>query len=168
MTNPLPVQEIRAILQDQAFVRLYGQDTFLYISDAPRRMPGDTLIRILQAMDSRDWIAEIDSSNLLLIDLKPGRWKALLDSFPYTDLVPIPQNEALHGVYALARLLAKHPSPFEAQPMEWIRGAMKRLAVKGGLQEYALQLHTACAAMLRSKKPLPSALANVFNAWLAE
>lgn len=168
MTDPLPVREIREIIGDKAFVRLYGQDTFLYISDAPRRMGGEELHRIIKLLHEGGWITRVDSSGLLLIDLAPARWEALLGSFPVALPVAFPQNEALHGVYALARLLQKHPAGFAVQPMEWIRGAMKRLTVKGGLIAYAPQMQEACAALLRLGQPLPSALENVFNAWLTE
>lgn len=168
MRNPLPVREIREILGDQGFLRLYGQDQFLYISDAPRMVSGDTLTRMQNTMRERGFIVQTDPSDLLLIDLRPERWEALLNTFQSAAAAAFPQDERLIGVYALARLVSRHPSDFARQPMDMIRSVLKQYGIKDGLPTLAPKLYTRCAEKLRRGEPLPSALANALSTWLYE
>ncbi|MFH1512255.1 MAG: hypothetical protein ABIG45_02755 [Bacillota bacterium] len=168
MRNPLPAQELRRILGKQGFLRLYGQDQTLYVSDAPRRVPKETLERIQHTMREHGFAAETDSANLLCIDLQPARWKELLYSFPHLGGVPFPDDERLHVVYALARLLSRHPAEFELQPMELIRAALKQYGRKDGLIALAPQMLARCAEKLRRGEPLPSGLSHVLDTWLSE
>jgi len=168
MSNPLPVREIRGIIGDKGFLRLYGQDTFLYVSDLPRRVPADALVSIRQSLHDHGFLGRINSAGLLLIDLRPARWEAFLDAFPSAGETPFPHNESLHGVYALARLLSRHPSEFALQPADMVRAVLKRYAVKDELAKLAPRLHASCAERLRRGQPLPSALAKVLFFWLGE
>ncbi len=168
MRNPLPAQELRRILGKQGFLRLCGQDRYLFVSDAPRRVSKETLERIQHTMREHGFSAETDSANLLCIDLQPARWRELLDSFPRVVGMPFPDDERLHGVYALARLLSRHPAEFELQPMELIRMALKQYGRKDGLIALAPRMHARCAEKLRRGEPLPSGLSHVFYTWLGE
>jgi hypothetical protein len=168
MRDPLPVREIREILGDKGFLRLYGQDTFLFVSDLPRRVSPDALAAAGKSLRECGFIAQVDLHKLLLIDMQPARWKALLESFQAAEATPFPQDETLHRVYALARLLMRHPSDFARQPMDMIRAAMKQYASEEGLPKFAPQLHARCAEKLRRGDALPSALAKVLFAWLGE
>lgn len=168
MKNPLPVQEIRELLGEKGFLRLYGPEPFLYISDAPRRVSADALLSMRQSLREHGFETQVEPKNLLLIDLQPTRWKTLLDSFEPAGELSFPQDETLHGVYALARLFKRHPSEFSKQPMEMIRVVLKRYAEKGGLQALAPQLTARCAEKLRCGQSLPSALADVLYVWLSE
>ncbi|MBN1777162.1 MAG: hypothetical protein JW811_03485 [Clostridiales bacterium] len=168
MRNPLPVREIRKILGDQGFLRLYGQDTFVYISDVPRRTSADIIISMRQSLRKHGFTTQVDASQLLLIDLQPSRWKALLNTFQKAKTAPFPRDETLHPVYALARLLELHPSDCTRQPTDMIRAVFKQYAVKGGLPKLAPRLHARCAEKLRRGEPLPSVLAKVLYVWLAE
>jgi hypothetical protein len=166
MKNPLPTEEIRELLGDRGFLRLYGQDTHYFISDIPRRVAGDELAPVLQALIGGGFTGTPDPGGLLLIDMQPERWKALLKPFRAAGPAAFPQDETLHGVYALARLLWRHPAAFELQPMDMLRAALKRYAEKDGLKMLAPRLHARCAELLRQGKPLPSALAGVLTVWL--
>ena len=168
MSDPLPVQEIRDIIGDHGFLRLYGQDTFLFVSDLPRRVSAQELSAIRQSLRERGFETQVDSTNLLLIDLQPERWQILLNTFQGAKAVPFPRNDALHGVYALARLLGRHPAALAQQPMELLRAAFKRYNGKDGLPKLAPSLQARCAQLLRQGKPLPSALQNVLYVWLAK
>lgn len=167
MNNPLPTAEVRGIMGGKGFVRLHGQDAFLFVSDLPRREPAGGLAAILKALRERGYMAQLSPADLLCIDLQPERWRALLNTFEDARPVTFPQNETLHGVYALARLLSRHPSAFERQPMDMIRAVFKRCGARDGLAALAPQLHAGCARRLRCAQPLPSALAKVLYAWLA-
>ena len=168
MSNPLPVQEIRDIIGDHGFLRLYGQDAFLFVSDLPRRVSDIKLSGIRQSLRECGFETRVDTAGLLLIDLRLERWQALLNTFQSAAAVHFPPNDALHGVYALARLLERHPAAFEQQPMELVRAVFKRYGVKNGLPRLAPLLHARCALRLRQGKPLPSALKNVLYVWLAK
>ena len=168
MRNPLPVQEIREVLGEKGFLRLYGQDTFLYVSDIPRRASAQALVSICQSFQERGFVTQVDSKNLLLIDLQPMQWNALLHSFGSAKQTTIPQNETLHGVYALARLLMRHPADLQEQPMEMIRAVFKQYSNEGKLQILAPVLHALCAKKLRNGQALPAALAQVLFTWLSQ
>lgn len=168
MRNPLPTEEIRELLKDRGFLRLYGQDTHLFVSDMPRRVSQDEFSFVRQALAEHGFTAATTPGGLLLIDLQPARWKAMLESFRPTGPVPFPQDETLHGIYALSRLLSRHPAALKRQPMDMLRAALKRYAEKDGLAQLAPRLHARCAELLREGKPLPSALTNVLYIWLTE
>ena len=169
MTHPLPTGEVQAILgRDNGFLRLYGQDSFLYISDAPRRVASGRLHTMQKAMREQGFVTQITENNLLLIDLQPIRWRMLLAAFPRFGIEPFPQDDRLLAVYALARLLSRHPSPLEQQPMEPVRAVLKRYGQTDSLPAIAPRLIGLCAERLRRKQPLPSALADVLYTWLEE
>jgi hypothetical protein len=71
-------------------------------------------------------------------------------------------------VYAFMRLLKRHPSDFDWQPMDMIRAVFKRYHGKDGLPALAPGLLSRCAERLRRNAPLPSALADVLYSWLTE
>ena len=168
MRDPLPAEELRNILGPNGFLRLYGQDRFLYVSDAPRRVPRETLARLQYTMRETGFAVETGPSDLLLIDLQPSRWERLLSSFPLAEAAPFPDDGRLLDVYALMRLLMRHPSAFELQPMDPVRAVLKRYSLRDGLPALAPRLIAQCAQRLRRKAPLPSALANVLFTWIAE
>ncbi len=168
MRNPLPVGEIRKLLGERGFLRLYGHDTYLFVSDIPRRVSQDELSLVRHALSANGFLETLDPSGLLLIDLRPARWKALLERFQSVKPASFPQDETLHGVYALAKLLSRHPAALELQPMDMLRAALKRYTDKDGLKILAPELHARCAQLLRQGKALPSALENVFYVWLTE
>jgi len=168
MRNPLPVQELQEILGTNGFLHLYGQDQVLFVSDAPRRISQEALARIRRTMTAQGFTAQISPSNLLLIDLQPGRWERLLCSFPHAEAVSVPADDRWLDVYALARLLMRHPSALENQPMEMIRAVFKRYARKDGLPVLTPLLLSQCAQKIRCREPLPSALADILVFWLTE
>jgi len=144
------------------------QEDSLYISDAPRRVASDTLIQFHKTMQEQGFSTQINPQNLLLIDLQPIRWRMLLGTFPHFGVEPFPQEDRLLDVYALARLLTRHPSPFEQQPLPFIRAVLKRYDRIDSLPALAPLLHSRCAERLRRNQPLPSALADVLYTWLEE
>ncbi len=168
MRNPLPAEELRNILGSNGFLRLYGQDRFLYVSDAPRRAPRETLAQLQYTMRETGFTVETGPSGLLLIDLQPSRWERLLRSFPHAETAPFPGDGRLLDVYELMRLLRRHPSAFERQPMDPIRAVLKRYTRRDGLPALAPRLTAQCAEWLRQKAPLPSALADVLFTWISE
>lgn len=168
MKSPLPTQEVQAILGKYGFVRLYGQEEFLYISDAPRRVASETILLIQKTMQEQGFTTAIGETNLLLIDLQPDRWETLFNAFPHTESFSMPEEERLLGVYALARLLARHPAPLNRQPMVPFRAVLKRYDAADGLPALAPRLQEQCAQWLRQSMPLPAALADVLFTWLQE
>ncbi|HPJ02267.1 MAG TPA: hypothetical protein PKU80_05460 [Candidatus Limiplasma sp.] len=168
MNSPLPAAEIRELLGDSGFLRLYGQNTHLFVSDTPRRVSQDRLACVQHALLAHGFTATVAANSLLLIDLQPARWKALLDMFMLEEPVPFPLDETLHGVYALFRFLQRHPAAFEQQPMDMLRAALKRYAQKDGLTKLAPQLHAKCAQRLRQGQALPYALEKVLGAWITD
>ena len=169
MKRPLPTRELQAILgRNNGFLRLYGQDSFLYISDAPRKAASETLQILQNTMRERGFVSQISENNLLLIDLQPIRWRMLLSTFPCFGVEPFPRDDRLLAVYALARLLSRHPSPLEIQPLEPVRAVLKRYDQPNTLPALVPRLISQCAERLRRKQPLPSALADVLFTWLKE
>lgn len=168
MKNPLPAEELRNMLGSNGFLRLYGQDQFLYVSDAPRRVSRETLARLQYTMRETGFTAETGPSDLLLIDLQPSRWERLLRSFSHAEAALFPGDGRLLDVYALMRLLMRHPSAFELQPMDPVRAVMKRYTQRDGLPALAPLLIAQCAERLRRKAPLPTALADVLYSWILE
>ena len=168
MRDPLPAEELRTIIGQNGFLRLYGQDQFLYVSDAPRRVSPETMARMRDTMREAGFAVETDPSSLLLIDLQPCRWKALLSSFPNAGAAAFPDDDRLLDVYAFMRLLRRHPSDSDRQPMEMIRAVLKRYCGPDGLPALAPGLLSRCAEKRRQNAPLPSALANVLYSWLTE
>ena len=168
MNNPLPVRELQELLGDSGFLRLYGPDQCLFVSDAPRRISGEVLAHLRERLTAQGFTAHINASGLLLIDLQPGRWERLLRSFPHSEALRIPSDDGLLPVYALARLLIRHPATLENQPMDMIRAALKQYAKKDGLPVLSPRQLKQCARKLRGREPLPSALADVLGSWLTE
>lgn len=168
MITPLPAGEIRTLLGDRGFLRLYGQDTHLFISDIPRRVSRDAFDGIRQALLQHGFSITADPSDLLLIDLQPERWKTLLSTFTPRHPLAFPQDDALHGVYALRRLLHLHPAALEQQPMNLVRSVLKRYTERDELLGLIPQLHAQCAQRLRQGEALPSVLENVFHVWLLQ
>jgi hypothetical protein len=168
MNNPLPVRELREILGEKGFLRLYGQEQGLFVSDAARRSSVQELAHIRGQLIAQGFTAQTNPSGLLLINLQPGRWERLLRSFPHSESFRIPTDEGLLPVYALARLLIRHPAALENQPMDMIRAAFKRYAKKDGLPVLAPLLIAQCAQKIRRREPLPSSLADVLGSWLTE
>ncbi|MBE0600668.1 MAG: hypothetical protein IH607_02705, partial [Firmicutes bacterium] len=149
MRHPLPVGEIRKLLGEHGFLRLYGQDTHLFVSDIPRRVSGDELLPVRHALSANGFLETLDPGGLLLIDLQSERWEALLGRFQPVKPAPFPQQKPLLPVYALARLLSRHPATLERQPMDMLRAALKRYTQTDGLTQLAPQLHARCAELLR-------------------
>lgn len=168
MRDPLPAEELRNMLGRNGFLRLHGQDRFLYVSDAPRRVPPKTLAQLQYTMREAGFAVETAPSNLLLIDLQPYRWEELLNSFPSAEAAAFPGDDRLLDVYALVRLLKRHPSALEVQPMDMIRAVFKNYRGKDGLPVLAPKLLSQCAERLRRNAPLPSALADVLISWISE
>ena len=168
MNTPLPARELQDMLGGRAFLRLYGPDTFVYVSDAPRRVTPDDLARIRVSMREKGFETQTGESGLLLIDLQPSRWERLLSAFPHAVTPPFPNDDRLLRPYALLRLLQLHPAAWEDQPMELIRAAVKHLGRKNGFAVLAPRLLEQCAQRLRRKEPLPSALADVLAYWISE
>ena len=168
MKNPLPAQELREILAGKGFLRLYGQDSFVYVSDVARRVSAGELKSIMETMRERGFSLQISHAGLLLIDLLPERWEALFRSFQPVEPAPFPTVDLQIDVYALARLLGRHPSPFSRQPMELVRAMLKRFHGASGLPALARGMLGQCAQRLRRGEPLPSALADGLTVWLAD
>jgi hypothetical protein len=168
MRDPLPAEELRNMLGRNGFLRLHGQDRFLFVSDAPRRVPREALAQLQHTMREAGFAVETDPSDLLLIDLRPSRWEELLGSFPHAEASAFPDDGRLLDVYALMRLLKRHPSALELQPMDMIRAVFKNYHGRDGLPSLAPKLLSRCAERLRRNAPLPSALADVLYSWLAE
>jgi hypothetical protein len=124
------------------------------------------LAMIRQSMEARGFVTQLNPSGLLLIDLHPSRWEALLRAYETAGAAPFPSGGARTDVYELARLLALHPAPFSVQPLNPIRAAVKSIGGKGGRERAATALLKQCAERLRRKAPLPSALADILRAWL--
>ena len=168
MNSPLPVQELRRILNGRGFLRLHGQDQTVFVSDAPRRLALDALAEIRLTMETRGFCSRVSPSGLLWVDLHPLRWEALLYAYRPAAALPFPDRVALMDVYELTRLLLRHPSPFHEQPMEPIRAMLKSVGRKNGPERLAPAMLKQCAERLRRKAPLPSALAGILQTWLAE
>ena len=168
MRNPLPVQELRDILGENGFLRLYGTDDAIFISDVPRRVNAEVLTHIRHMMQEQGFTVQITTGNLLLMDLSQARWEQLLSSFQNAKPIPFPDDDRLTDVYTLIRLLMRHPSALQEQPKELIRAALKRYPEKDGFPKLAPLLLEQCAIRLRHHAPLPSALADVMYTWLME
>jgi hypothetical protein len=168
MNAPLPGRELREILGGRAFLRLYGPDTFVFVSDAPRRVTAEELAQIRHSMREKGFDTQESESGLLLIDLQSSRWDGLLNAFPRAGKLPLPKDDRLAQLFALHRLLRLHPSAFQNQPMEPVRAVMKQFGRKDGLPALAPRLLEQCAQRLRRNEPLPSALADVLAYWLLE
>lgn len=168
MNSPLPQAEVRALLGGGCFLRRADRDTALFVTDAPRRLTEAALADRERFLAAAGFRCGATPSGLWQIDPDESRWVSILR--PYADVPPagFPANEALWEVYALARLLRAHPSPWENQPREAIRGVLKRLDRTAELLRYAPALLTECAVRLRHRQALPCAASPLLDAWLAQ
>lgn len=168
MISTLPTAEAQAILDNAGFLHLYGKDDYLYISDIPRRVSSAELQTKRNILTEHGFTHTIHSDRLLLIDLSPERWENILQAYPKATLDSFPNDDTVFPVYALIRLLYKHPSPLHLQPLSPIRTVLKCLNQTACLLALMQPLYQQCAIRLRDHQPLPTALADILYSWLKE
>ncbi len=107
-------------------------------------------------------------ARLWRLDWTPERWRQALDALPM-DMPALPTRQALHGAYALCRLLLGHPAPLMEQPMHMLRCVLKRIQQgEDALLRDVPALYAQSAARLRMHQPLPYDAGRVLAAWLGQ
>lgn len=153
--------------ENRCFLRLCADDRALWVTDLPRRQPDPR--KVLAALQKLPVTCEKDeAAGLWRLDFTAEEWQRRLDAL--SDAAPpLPQDEALHGAYALCRLLLLHPAPFKAQPMDMIRAVVKATAgPREKLLAFVPAWHGAAATLVRQRMPLPSHAGRVLAVWIAE
>ena len=168
MRTPLPQTEARVLLGGGCFLRRADTDAALFITDAPRRLTAAALADRERSLAEAGFRCYATHGGLWTVDPDERRWQSILR--PYADVPPagFPTDEAFWEVYALARLLRAHPSPWEGQPREPLRGLVKRYGQRAEMLLYAPALLAECAVRLRQHQALPSAGAPLLDAWLSD
>lgn len=139
-------REIRPLIP-RGFLRR-DQGSGLFISDFPRFGGADETEAALCALGYR---VERDGQ-LARIDGDFQKYQALAASLADGEFVPADTDFPL---YALGQRLARHGTPLENQPMEWIRFTMKCLDA-GNDEEILRQLPAGTALLQRLHQPLPA------------
>jgi len=166
--EPLPQKELAALLGDGCFLRRAKDDGALFVTDAPRRFAPEKLSAVEAALKARGFCCSLTPRALWRVDLAQARYVNLFTAYRYAEPPPFPADERLMRVYALARLLAAHPAPWEEQPPELLRALLKRCGRPAELLQIAPRVLETCARSLREHRPLPSAAAGMLYQWLTE
>ena len=148
---------VRQIIGGSVFVRLADEDGALLASDAPRRMDAYSLGEAITRLQAEGYAAWVTERNLLAIDWGELRWHSFGERHQACVTLAVPNEEAQHALYALARLLIAHPAPLHDQPRALLRRLIKAGAFKDGLVNIAPELTASCAERLRRHEALPSA-----------
>lgn len=147
----------------QPMLRISREDDCLWICDLSRRLDKSVCETVRMYLEQSGFsVCSQERTRLWQIDLHPT------DDL-FTDessrLLPFPNNEQLHGAYALYRMLKKHPSPYEQQPSPLIRSILKR-TLKPPEETSFFGITSQCAALLNRKQPLPSAACKALAQWI--
>ncbi len=135
----------------QPMLRLSRTDDCYWICDLPRHT-GNAPAAQAALLEAGFLVAEEQGSPLWKIDLSP---EDALYRLPAGD-IPLPKDEEKYLLYALWRLLKQHPAQVSAQPMPLLRSTMKLTMLSEAERAAAVQrLHSACAALLNRRQPLP-------------
>lgn len=157
---------VATMLGVRAFVRLCATDDALLVSDAPKRMDAQALQAAITRLEQAGYTASIVPRGLLAIDWNETRWQAFSDRYAASGEPVFPQDEKLHSVYELARLMRLHPVRLARQPKPMLRALAKAACRKGGLVACAPNALVACAQRLRLHEALPSAAMGLLTAEL--
>lgn len=149
----------------QPMLRISREDDCLWICDLPRRLEEAVCETVRTHLEQNGFSVYLqEKTHLWQIDLLPT------DAL-FTDeslhLLPFPDCERLHGAYALYRMLKKHPSPYEQQPVPLIRSILK-LTLKPPEETSFFGITSQCAALLNRKQPLPSAACKTLAQWISQ
>ena len=151
----------------RCFVRVCDDDTALWVSDLPRRMPGCGVLK--ETLFQAGFAVQTDEQAMLwYVDWTAERWQEILAKLPQ-ECPPLPQQEAQHELYALCRLWLLHPAPLAPEHMPALRRAVKlRADFPGKGQRDVRALHQEAARQLREGKTVAYAAGRVLAAWLQE
>ena len=165
MIQPLRL-ELTALLGEGCMVKTAAGERALFVTDAPRRLAAQALHDAETALNAKGFLISREENSLWNVDIDETRWQALLAKARITSDCPFPDEDRLHELYAVARLLAAHPSPWPLQPREPVRAVLKRYHRPTELLRYAPILHQQCAELLREHRALPSAMAGLLFCWI--
>ena len=158
-------QRLYSLLNEQArcFVRVCDGSHALWVSDFPRRCAetADTVEMLRQ-----NGFAVQEDGQLWLIDRTEEGWQKMLHELPKT-LPQMPNEQCLHEVYALCRLLLVHPSERQAEHMPALRTAVKLTAgQKAPVSKDIRKLYEEAAVQLRQGKTVAYDAGRILAAWL--
>lgn len=151
----------------RCFVRLCRDDGALWVTDLPLRGASTDRAQAALASLGVRWEAE-PATGLWRLDWTGEEWRGRLDALP-DGLPPFPRDEALHTAYALCRLLLAHPAPLREQPMQPIRGVVKRSCGPGaGLLRAVPAWLGDSARRLRQGEALAHGAGKALACWLEQ
>lgn len=162
MNSPAECAAIAAILGGKAFVRVADGEDALFVSDAPRRLPPHAWDIARLRLENAGYTAQSTENGLLAVDWDEARWRLWRDACADAEPAAFPGDKTLWPAYALAALLARHPAPWETQPRELLRAAVKATFTPSLIPQTAKVMYGICAQRLRLGLPLPSAAAGAF------
>ncbi len=155
--------ELKAVCGGGCFLRVCRDDGALWVSDAPRLAitpqapPAFAALGVACVLDGR--------SRLWRLDFTTERWESEVAGLPPVP-PPLPACDAVHGAYALCRVLLAHPCELSAQPLGPLRRVLK--AGPQGMEDVARLLREETALRLRQGRPVAHAAGRVLAAWLQE
>ena len=160
-------QRLYALLPEgsRCFVRVYDQESALWVSDLPRRIAD--CAETQKRLNEEGFSVRLDEkSRLWYIDWTEEHWQALLAGLP-RELPALPADEAYHEAYALCRLCLLHPSEWEVGHLSVLRKTLKLIESQPGQRQKAVRsLQEETAVRLREGKTIAHAAGRILAAWL--
>ena len=166
MIQPLR-RELSELLGKGCMVKTAAGEDAMFVTDAPRRLTAQALADAEATMHAKGFLHSEAGKDLWTVDPDETRWQTLLAGTESETDCPFPDDDRLHELYSVARLLAAHPSPWFGQPRGPIRAMLKRYDRPQELLRYAPILRERCAILLRGHRALPSSAAGLLFHWLA-
>lgn len=173
MTSPLLGirHEIQAIFEKAGytnrppFLKRAPEEEYLFVSDAPRRLPD---IKAARALFDQNGFTLSEKEGLWFLDAPLAYYEQLALSLPSAPPKQ-PREDKFLDVWALACLLLKHPGPVAFQPLGPSRQVLKAIeAGPAAVMGLVKTLPPVAAVLLRQKEPLPALAGGLLAEWVAE
>ena len=147
------------------FLRRAALDAYLLVTDAPLRLTDPDQIKT--ALTGAGLLAA-DGDKLWHLDA-PSSWYAEAYQTLAKTVPQIPDDDALLPLYHLCRVLLKHPSPINEQPLFMVRTTIKAMeAGEKAMLALSYNLPLQLAVLMRKKMALPSLAGRLISLWLNE
>ena len=159
-------RELSVLFGGGCMVKTSSNDKAMFVTDAPRHLTAQELCDAEASLLEKGFLCSNAGNDLWNVDPDEARWQAMMADAKIVKDCPFPDEDCLHELYSVARMLEAHPSPWPLQPREPFRAILKRYHRPTELLRYAPILHQQCAVLLREHRALPSALAGLLFCWI--
>ncbi len=157
------VQTLRSISEGSFLLRVSKHPTELWVCDLPRRQTVMICQSAKEALERQGIVVtEDDKAQLWRLDVSISLLEQMTS--PCDAMEELPEDDSLHAVYALSRILCLHPAHLTYQPMEELRYLLKACNEgERALLKAVAWVHQRCAVHLGNKEPLPSSGASLLH-----